>query len=168
ASVNMKATFWVIGAQVTRFPDVLVEAFKAGHQIGLHTWSHPYLTNLTEEQVVAQLVYSAKAVYDVIGVVPQFYRPPYGAINDNIRQIAARMGLRSVTWALDSADWSYVGTPNMNKVPAAFQSWMNSNLKQKISLEHDLYHDTAAVVPQAMDVLIKAGRVVKPLSECIG
>ncbi|KAI8607959.1 hypothetical protein BC830DRAFT_1157346 [Chytriomyces sp. MP71] len=167
-TVNMKTTFWVIGLQVLDYPDVLVNTTKANHQIGLHTWSHPDLTTLSQDQVVAELVYSAKAVYDVTGLVPRFFRPPYGAINDNVRKAAAMMGLRAVTWAKDSADWSYVGKNQMNKVPQAFQSWVDSGVQQAISLEHDLFQETVSVVKQSMDILLKAGRVIKPLSECIG
>ncbi|KAJ3063492.1 chitin deacetylase, partial [Podochytrium sp. JEL0797] len=120
-SVNMHATFWVIGANVMQNPDILLQTYQAGHDIGLHTWSHPDLTTLTDDQIVAELVYSSKAVYEVLGVFPKYFRPPYGSINDNVREIAKKMGLTPVTWAVDSEDWSYVGTSNMYLVKQAFQ-----------------------------------------------
>lgn len=52
----------------------------AGHQIAVHTWSHPYLTTLTNEQVIAELGWTKKVIKDVTGVTPNMMRPPYGDI----------------------------------------------------------------------------------------
>ncbi|KAJ3076645.1 chitin deacetylase [Podochytrium sp. JEL0797] len=167
-SVNMHTTFWVIGGNVMDFPQVLLQTYQAGHQIGIHTWSHPSLLNMTDDQIVAEFVYCARAIYEVIGVVPKFYRPPFGDIDPRVRKVAASMGLTSVTWEADTDDWNYVGKNNMTQVPLAFQTWLAANLTLPISLEHDLYAETVAVVQESMDLLIKAGRVIAPLSECIG
>ncbi|KAJ3027996.1 UNVERIFIED_CONTAM: chitin deacetylase [Siphonaria sp. JEL0065] len=165
---GMHATFWVIGANILGLPDTLAATFAAGHNIGTHTWSHPDLTGLSADQVVAELVYGARAIYEVTGIAPKYFRPPYGSLNDNVRQIAAGLGLHAVTWSQDSADWSYVGTGNMGNVPAAFQNWMNQGLDAKISLEHDYYPETANAVPRAMDIVIGSGKRIVPFSECIG
>jgi peptidoglycan/xylan/chitin deacetylase (PgdA/CDA1 family) len=52
----------------------------AGHQIVIHTWSHPELTTLSNEQVIAELGWSRKIIKDVLGVTPTMTRPPYGDI----------------------------------------------------------------------------------------
>ena len=52
----------------------------AGHQIAVHTYSHPYLTTLTNDQIIAELGWTKKIIKDVIGVTPQYMRPPYGDI----------------------------------------------------------------------------------------
>ncbi|KAJ3073611.1 chitin deacetylase [Podochytrium sp. JEL0797] len=166
--VGMSATFWVIGTNVLQLPDTLALTFDAGHQIGIHTWSHPDLTTLTDDQIIAELVYGAKAIYEVLGVVPQFFRPPYGAIDDNIRSLAATMGLQAVTWSEDSEDWTCVGFDNITNVPDAFQSWVDDGVTNAISLEHDYWNETASVVGQNMDILIAAGNTIVTLSECIG
>ncbi|KAJ3007834.1 UNVERIFIED_CONTAM: chitin deacetylase [Siphonaria sp. JEL0065] len=135
---GMYATFWVIGANILGLPDTLAATYAADHSIGTHTWSHPDLTSLSADQVVAELVYGARALfYEVTGMAPKYFRPPYGSLSDNVRNIAAGLGLHAVTWSQDSADWSYTG--NMGNVPAAFQNWMNQGLDAKISLEHDYY-----------------------------
>ncbi|KAJ3059801.1 chitin deacetylase, partial [Podochytrium sp. JEL0797] len=167
-SINMHATFWVIGANVIQNPDILLQTYHAGHDIGLHTWSHPDLTTLTDDQIVAELVYASKAVYEVLGVLPSYFRPPYGSINDNVRELTKKMGLTPVMWAVDSEDWSYVGTGNMYLVEQAFQGWVNQGINNAISLEHDIYAETVAAIPDAMNVLIQSGRVIKPFHECIG
>ncbi|TPX64241.1 hypothetical protein CcCBS67573_g08466 [Chytriomyces confervae] len=168
-SVGMKTTFWVIGLQVTRYPSALLQAYQEGHQIGIHTYSHQDLTTLSDAQVISELVYGARAIYDVIGHVFVFlFFRNNGSIDDRVRATAAKMGLFPVTWKEDSEDWRYVGTSDMNKVPASFRAWMESGKSNEISLEHDLFYDTVAVVPESMDVLIKAGKNLVTVSECIG
>lgn len=79
-SQNLKATFFVIGSRVISFPTTLQTEYMAGHQIGVHTWSHRPLTTLTNEQIIAELGWCRKAIKDVIGVTPNQMRPPFGDI----------------------------------------------------------------------------------------
>ena len=53
----MKATFFVIGSNVLQYPEILMETFKAGHEIGIHTWSHPSLIGLTTDQIVSEIIW---------------------------------------------------------------------------------------------------------------
>lgn len=70
----------------------------SGHEISVHTWSHPALTKLTNEQIVAELGWTRKAIQAVTGVTPTTMRPPYGDIDDRVRAIALAMGLQPVIW----------------------------------------------------------------------
>ncbi|KAI9332606.1 hypothetical protein DFJ73DRAFT_963410 [Zopfochytrium polystomum] len=76
---NVTGTFFTIGANVVNKPQWasnLMATYNAGHQIGLHTWTHRRLTNETTEQIIAEFVWNALAVYQVIGKVPRYMRPP--------------------------------------------------------------------------------------------
>jgi hypothetical protein len=77
---NLLSTMFVVGSRVISFPSLLQEEFMAGHQIAVHTWSHPSLTTLTNEQIIAELGWSKKVIHDVLGVTPTVMRPPYGDI----------------------------------------------------------------------------------------
>ena len=59
----------------------------------MHTWSHPDLTTLTSEQVYAELLWTIYVIHAAIGQTPKLFRPPYGSINDNVRKVAAQLGL---------------------------------------------------------------------------
>lgn len=72
--------------------------YMTGHQLAVHTWSHPSLTTLTNEQIVAELGWTKKVIKDVTGVTPNTWRPPYGDIDDRVRAIAAQMGLTPIIW----------------------------------------------------------------------
>ena len=90
---NLHATFFVVGSHVVQYPDTLRDEYMAGHEISVHTWSHPPLTTLTNEQVVAELSWAHLAIQKVLGVTPTTMRLPYGDIDDRIRAIALAMGM---------------------------------------------------------------------------
>jgi len=95
---DTKASFYVIGSRVIERPNILIEEYMSGHEIGVHTWSHPVscfrlaivlfalpvlnqsLTSLTNEQIVAELGWTRRAIRAVLGVTPITMRPPKGDI----------------------------------------------------------------------------------------
>ena len=95
---NVTTTFFVVGSRVLSRPQMLQSEYMAGHQISVHTWSHPYLTKLTNEEVVAELGWTKQVIKDTLGVTPNTFRPPYGDIDDRVRAIAAQMGLTPIIW----------------------------------------------------------------------
>ena len=68
-------------------------AYAEGHEIAVHTWSHPHLATLTDQQIYAELSWGIYAIHAAIGQTPKLFRPPYGSINDNVRRVAAQLGL---------------------------------------------------------------------------
>lgn len=84
-TTNQKATLFMIGANAAQFPDLVKRAYQEGHEIAIHTWSHPYLTTLTNEQVVAELKWTEQVIKDIIGVSPRLFRPVREAICRCIR-----------------------------------------------------------------------------------
>ena len=77
---QLKTTFFTVGSRCAEFPETLQVEYMSGHQIAVHTWSHPYMTTLTNEEVIAELGWTKKIIKDVLGVTPNFWRPPYGDI----------------------------------------------------------------------------------------
>ncbi|KAJ3001989.1 UNVERIFIED_CONTAM: chitin deacetylase [Siphonaria sp. JEL0065] len=80
ANKRMHATFWVVGVRVVELPNTLASTWSAGHNLGTHTWSHADLTLLGADQIVAELVYGARAIYEVTGIAPKYFRPPCKSI----------------------------------------------------------------------------------------
>ena len=78
---DIKATFFVCGRLVRRFPEILKDLDAAGHQLANHTWSHPNLRHLRRREIVDQFERTADAVNEALGreVFLRYYRPPYGA-----------------------------------------------------------------------------------------
>ncbi|KAH6588356.1 hypothetical protein BASA61_005999 [Batrachochytrium salamandrivorans] len=165
AQRNVSATFFVVGSRVMEYPDVLLRAFQAGHEIALHSWSHSAMTMLTNEQIVAEMVFNAMAVKQVIGVTPSLVRPPYGDIDNRVRAILRNLGLTPILWNLDSQD--VYGAINV-----AEQFWMQANYGNAsvISLEHDFYAGTEAQATSALDaILAGSGQYTPmPVGRCLG
>ncbi|KAJ3088873.1 chitin deacetylase, partial [Physocladia obscura] len=167
---NIKTTFFVIGSCIISNPDVLLSTFNAGHEISIHTWSHPDLTTLSDDQIISELVYGAKAVYAVTGVFPKYFRPPYGSVDARVRNVAATMGLRSVVYEADSGDWQYSADPaTLNAtIPPEFEAWVSQNVTNQISLEHDMFEPEAQIAPTVLGILLDAGYNLMPVHECQG
>ena len=107
---------------------------------------------MTNDQIVAEIVWTAKIIRDVIGITPTLMRPPYGDIDPRVRALLRAMGLYVIIWNRDTFDWSFalsggvasnLGAPpitSINQVPGLFQQWIAiRNGSSVISLEHDLY-----------------------------
>ena len=99
-TVNQKTTYFQIGSQIVANYLITQRQYAEGHEIAIHTWSHNDLTTLSSEQVYAELAWCIYAVHSAIGQTPKLFRPPYGSINDNVRQVAAQLGLTVITLSL--------------------------------------------------------------------
>lgn len=77
---NLKSTFFVVGSRVISFPSTLQTQFMGQHHIAVHTWSHPSLTTLSNEEIIAELGWSKKVIKDTLGITPNMMRPPFGDI----------------------------------------------------------------------------------------
>jgi hypothetical protein len=67
--------------------------YSEGHEIAIHTWSHNDLATMSGEQVFAELAWCLYAIHAAIGQTPKLFRPPFGSINNVVRQAAAQLGL---------------------------------------------------------------------------
>ncbi|CAG8569992.1 4846_t:CDS:2, partial [Acaulospora morrowiae] len=173
---NLKATFFVTGSRVVSNPLTLKAAYESGHHIAVHTWSHPALTSLSNESVVAELKWTIKAIHDVINMTPIYFRPPYGDTDNRIRAISKAVGLITTLWLpeFDSQDWSLVPDPkkSVDAIVQTFNSWMENFPKMTtgfIVLQHDLYPQTVDAAINIIDKAIKVrGLNITTVARCLG
>ena len=102
---KIKATFFCVGWLVENYPDLVRQEQKAGHVVGNHTWSHPYLSRLSEPEIVTQLTRTSDAIQRVTGVRPTFFRPPFGDFGSAALTRVYHLGLITVLWNDSPADW---------------------------------------------------------------
>lgn len=72
-----RATFFVQGKSVSRYPESVKRAVNIGCEIGNHTWGHLRLTTATQPEIEEQLKSTNQAVFDITGVYPKLFRPPW-------------------------------------------------------------------------------------------
>lgn len=123
-AAGAKATFFVTGTLygcIHARADFIKKAVKSGHQIGSHTWTHPDLTKLTEEQVIAEMTKLEGAFATILdGKKPTYMRPPYLSVNDSVAATMKKLGYRIIQCDVDSQDWNNL-TPeqSMERIKAA-------------------------------------------------
>jgi len=102
---KIPATFFVTGSFAKRNPEWLKSVAAAGHPVYNHSWSHPYFTKLTDEDIRRELEHTDAFIASLTGKPTQpYWRPPYGDRNARVLKAAAAAGFRSVYWTLDSLD----------------------------------------------------------------
>lgn len=103
--LDVKATFCVMGSHVKKFPEVIKRAYESGHQIASHTYSHPHLMSLSNEDIVYEVRATEEAIEDVIGVKPKYIRPPYGEADKRVKGLLKQMGYKVLMWNVDPTDY---------------------------------------------------------------
>lgn len=102
---GVKATFFVVGAQVLRHPELARRILDEGHLLGNHTHSHPNLLLRAPAAAREELALASASIERVTGIWPQWFRPPFGFRYPwNVSQ-AARLGQATVTWSLNPRDF---------------------------------------------------------------
>ncbi|KAG2208106.1 hypothetical protein INT47_010468 [Mucor saturninus] len=172
-TTNQKATLFMIGSNVRKYPATVKRAFDEGHEIAIHTWTHSYMTTLTNEQIVAELKWTELAIKEITGVSPRLFRPPYGDIDDRVRDIGTALGFTSVIWDHDTNDWMLA-----EKVPGFKSEWIDGNFTEwageantsstgGLSLEHDIMLVTVQAAIKNLPILQAAYKVVT-VGQCAG
>lgn len=101
---KIKATFFVVGEQVKKFPDLVSREVAGGHEVGNHSYSHPTLVNLSESAIAEELI---KTENEILKVAPKpiIFRPPGGLSNNKVLKIARNSEYSIILWTIDTVDW---------------------------------------------------------------
>ncbi|CAG8773756.1 10766_t:CDS:1, partial [Acaulospora colombiana] len=96
-----------------------------GHQLGVHTWSHTALTTQSNEEIIAEMQWTAAVIKNAVGVTPTYMRPPFGDMDDRVRGIVTQLGYKVTIWDKDTNDWLSGDDPsfNLNWIPDNFTEW---------------------------------------------
>jgi peptidoglycan/xylan/chitin deacetylase (PgdA/CDA1 family) len=105
AELGVPATFFVTGKQVDAHPALAARIAREGHELGNHTYSHPYLPLRRSAEVLAELAAADTAIERATGLVPVLARPPYGGRSPRNVRAFRQAGKRVVLWDVNSFDW---------------------------------------------------------------
>jgi peptidoglycan-N-acetylglucosamine deacetylase len=165
---GVKAAFFMVGKKVDENPDILRRIYAEGHEIGVHTYTHPNLAEVSDERVRLELNATQWLIEKITGHSTLLFRPPYKADTrpespEEILpiQAAQELGYITVTNAIDSEDWT---RPGVAGILRAVKKARNDG---SIILLHDAGGDrrqTVAALPLILDWLYERGDRVVPLS----
>lgn len=145
---EVKATFFVLGQNAAKYPDVVKKADAFGHEIANHTWSHKNLTKLNAQQMRAEIDRANEAICDATGKTPTMYRPPFGALDENVRE---SIDLTPVLWNIDTLDWQH-------KTPKKTLANLKAQAKDNgIILMHDIHQQSADALEDVILYLKEEG-----------
>ncbi|HJR27006.1 MAG TPA: polysaccharide deacetylase family protein, partial [Acidimicrobiales bacterium] len=109
ARYGVQATFFALGREAERHPDLVQRIVAEGHAIANHTWDHPDLRTLDEQQFAHQVDHTNDVLHSISGHRPICARPPYGRSDPNVTSRLAARGLTNVVWSIDSRDFAKPG-----------------------------------------------------------
>lgn len=156
---NARATFFMLGQNVNSNKEVVKDVYTRGNEIGIHTWSHPQLTKLSEESVKSEVKNTSDAIYNITGYRPTLVRPPYGAFNTTVRNALKDYSL--ILWNIDSLDWK---SRDENQIVPLV---MNDVEDGDIILLHDIHSTTVPAVEKIVEDLDKQGYQMVTVSELL-
>ncbi len=113
AAHNARVTFFVIGRFARQRPELLRRIRAAGHLIGNHTETHPWLAWQSSRVVREELLACNQAIQDALGEPVRYFRPPHGARSPAVLRIARELGLTTVQWNVMAMDWQPIGADRM-------------------------------------------------------
>jgi peptidoglycan/xylan/chitin deacetylase (PgdA/CDA1 family) len=113
---NLKLTFFTTGKFAEQNPEVIKKFADGGHEVFNHTYSHPHLAKITDDQIKEELEKADGIISALTGATTKpFFRPPYGDRNQHVWNVAANLGYQSVYWTTDALDWMTGRTSEQTK-----------------------------------------------------
>lgn len=158
---QVKATFFMVGSWVEKYPDSVKKFAEHGHEIMNHSDTHPHINQLSEEKIKEEIVRCADKIEAVTGRRPTLFRGPYGEYNNTVISCAEALGHKTLQWDVDSLDW---------KELAADDIVMRVTKRVKpgsIMLFHNGAKNTPAALPQIIETLRAEGYRFVPATELL-
>ncbi|KAG9126727.1 Carbohydrate esterase 4 protein [Ceratobasidium sp. 392] len=146
--------------------DSIKYAYDKGHQIASHTWAHKDLTKLSGGALKIQFTKLDAAIEKITGAVPAYMRPPYGAYDDEVTQVAKNVGQKVVIWDFDSGDSTGKSASESKK---AYDKLISKHPKNVLTLNHETMEPTVdEVIPHAIRKFKAKGYKLVTVAECLG
>lgn len=101
---DVKATFFLCGSWVDKFPEEVKKIYENGHEIGNHSNTHPHGSKISLEENKKEIMEVHKKIKDLTGYEMDLYRPPFGEYNDTVLKAAEEVGYHTIQWDIDILD----------------------------------------------------------------
>ena len=158
---NVKATFFVVGAWVDKYPESVKALSDAGHEVMSHSNDHAHFSKLSSDEIVKNLNTCNDKIEEVTGIRPTLFRCPYGEYDDHVISAVTGMGMHTIQWDVDSLDWKdYDADTIYKRVTSAVAPG-------SIVLFHNAAIHTPEALPSVIEFLLSEGYSIVPVSELL-
>ncbi|MDT8900440.1 polysaccharide deacetylase family protein [Anaeroselena agilis] len=159
---NVRATFFVVGEMVEKYPQYVRDEFAGGHEVGNHTFTHVRLSHINKEKLLNELDRTDRLLAKTLGIKCTLFRPPGGGYDHTLLDEASRRDYTIVLWSVDSHDWYSSGEGIVRSV-------LRNTRPGGIILFHDGIGPlpTSKVLPLIIDRLKEQGYEFLTVSELL-
>ena len=158
---DVKATFFVVGEWVDKYPESVKALHDAGHEVMNHSADHAHFSKLTAQEIVDNVNECSDKIEAVTGVRPTLFRCPYGEYDDHVVQALTDMGMYTIQWDVDSLDWKDLAADEITRR-------VTGNVQPGSIV---LFHNAAKHTPEALAGIIESlladGYDIVPVSELL-
>ncbi len=145
---KVKATFFLLGKQAERYPDIVKRIHEEGHLVGTHSYEHVNLCTVSEKEAIRQVLKTNELIQELTDEYPQYIRPPYGCWS---RKLDNKIGMIEVDWDIDPLDWNRSNSRVIAKLVT------DKVQEGDIILMHDASDSSVKAAFQIIDTLKKQG-----------
>jgi peptidoglycan/xylan/chitin deacetylase (PgdA/CDA1 family) len=162
-SKNVRATFFLLGPMVKNRPELAKQLVDSGFEVANHSWKHPTLSKLSPDAIREELQKTTDIITEATGAKVELLRPPYGSANKKVQDICDELGLRIITWNIDTDDWRKETTADK------MTSTVMTNLRDgSIILMHDRSDKAFETTANVIDMIREKGYEFVTVGELIG
>lgn len=158
---DVKTTFFLVGFWVDKYPEMVKQIDTEGHEIGNHSSKHPHMSQLSKEQITAELKRTSDKIEALTNKKVTLFRPPFGDYNNRLIETSRELGLQVIQWDVDSLDYKDYGTE------AIVKRVLSKVKNGSIVLFHNNATYTKDALPIILENLQKEGYKIVPVSELI-
>jgi len=158
---NAKATFFVVGEWVDKFPNSVKALADAGHDIENHSDTHPHMPKLSHTDMIKEINDCNNKIQNITKRRPQLFRPPYGDYDNNLIKAVSEQGMFCIQWDVDSLDWK-------NKTAFEIENKVVGKVNDgSVVLFHNAAKNTPEALPDILEKLTQKGYEFVTVSELI-
>ncbi len=158
---NIKITFFMVGEWIEEYTEAATKIYEAGHELAIHSDTHPHVNELSYSQNVTEIVEANKKVEEITGKATKLYRTPYGEYNDIVIKAAQDNGYYTIQWNHDTLDYTGI---------TGEQMWARLDNKLEngdIILAHNGTRHTADSLDMIIKNIKEEGFEITPVSKII-
>ena len=168
---NIKATFFMLGEHVAKYPEIARRVAQEGHEIGNHTYDHHVLLYYTLEELEKEIKDTERIIQKATGKTTRYFRPPKAWLTAQEKKKIEKLGYKVILWSLNSKDWVTFDDKYIVKYLSGHVHLGDIILFHDsggvFSAEGGDRHETVKTIPRLVDKLHRMGYKLLTISELL-